>query len=243
MEQIIAFGGGGLSMNPDDLAMDRYILEQTGKSQPSVCFLPTAEGDSPESIVEFFSAYSQLACRPSYLALFGTIPSDLEAFVLEHDAIYVGGGRTRNMLALWREWGLVEILSKALKKGVVLSGVSAGAVCWFQQTVTMVPGKLGVLECLGFLDGSYCPHYEGPSAQRSAYHQVVEQGDILPGFGVGDGAALHFVDGKLHRVVRSRPESLAYAVEKIAGEVIARPLESTYLKDSGRKSSAFGMGI
>jgi peptidase E len=87
--------------------MDRYVLEQTGKPRPAICFLPTATGDAPDSIVKFFSAFSLLACRPSYLSLFGTIPSDLESFVLDHDVVYVGGGRTRNMLALWREWGLV----------------------------------------------------------------------------------------------------------------------------------------
>jgi len=232
MEQIIAFGGGGLSMNPDDLAIDRYILHQTGKQRPAVCFLPTAEGDSPDSIVEFFSAYSQLECRVSYLALFGKIPSDLEAFVLEHDVIYVGGGRTRNMLALWREWGLVEIFHKALKKGVILSGVSAGAVCWFQETMPAASGSRRVLECLGFLKGSYCPHYDGQAERRSAYQQFVVQGDILPGYGVDDGAALHFIDGKLHRIVSSRPEAKAWYVEKITGEVVERLLESSYLLDN-----------
>ena len=229
MGQIIAIGGGGLSLQPDNLALDRYVLEQTGKPRPAICFLPTAAADSPDSIVEFFSAFSQLECRASYLSLFGSIPSDLESFVLEHDVVYVGGGRTRNMLALWREWGLVEILHKALEERVILSGVSAGGVCWFQQAVTMVSGTLGVLEGLGFLGGSCCPHYDSQAARRSAYHQFVAQGDILPGFGIDDGVALHFVDGELQRVVRSRPDAQAYVVERISGEVTERPLESTYL--------------
>jgi peptidase E len=157
------------------------------------------------------------------------MPSDLESFVLEHDVAYVGGGRTRNMLALWREWGLVEILHKAIEGRVISSGVSAGGVCWFQQAVTMVSGSLGVLECLGFLDGSCCAHYDSQAARRSAYHQFVAQGNILPGFGIDDGVALHFVDGELQRVFRSRPEAQAYVVERSFGEVTERPLESTYL--------------
>ena len=229
MEQIIAFGGGGLAFNPDDLAIDRYILEQTRKSKPAVCFLPTAEGDSPAAIVEFYETYSQLDCRPTYLALFGTIPPDLEAFVMEQDVIFVGGGRTRNMLALWREWELDTILRKALKNGVILSGVSAGAVCWFQETMPVTFGRQRVLKCLGFLAGSYCPHYDIQSERSLAYRQYIAQGDIFPGYGVEDGAALHFIDGKLHRVISSRPEAKAYAVEKFSGKVLERSLESSYL--------------
>ena len=231
MEQIIAIGGGGFSMEPANLALDRYVLEQTGKPRPAICFLPTAAGDSSDLTVKFFSAFSQIECRPSYLSLFGSIPADLESFVLEHDVVYVSGGRTRNMLALWREWGLVKTLRKALEEGVILSGVSAGGVCWFQQAITKTSGSLGILECLGFLGGSCCPHYDSQAERRSFYHQSIAQGDILPGFGLDDGVALHFVDGELQRIVRSRPEAQAYVVEIISGVVTERLLESISLLD------------
>jgi dipeptidase E len=87
----IAIGGEGFSMEPEDLALARNILEQTGKPQPAVCFLPTAEGDSADSIVEFYTEFSQLACQPSHLSLFGSLPADIESFLLRHDVIFVGG--------------------------------------------------------------------------------------------------------------------------------------------------------
>lgn len=231
MGQIIAIGGGGMSMETDNLALDSYILEQTGKPRPAVCFMPTASGDSPGMIVEFYTAFSQLECSVSHLSLFGSLPLDLESFILEHDVVYVGGGRTRNMLALWREWGFVEILKRALDEGVILSGVSAGGICWFQQAVTMVSGRLSVLDCLGFLNNSCCPHYDTKHERRSTYHQFLTQGDILQGFAVEDGMALHFVDGELQQVVRSRPEAKAFFVENVSGEVKEHPLESIYLLD------------
>ena len=229
MEQIIAVGGNGLAREPEVLALNRYVLEQTGKPRPAVCFLPTATGDSADEIVKFYSAFSPLECRPTYLSLFGDLPSDPESFLLEQDVIYVGGGRTRNMLALWREWGLVEILHKALEEGVILSGVSAGAICWFKQAVSMVSGNLSVLDCLGFLPGSLCPHYDSQPARQPVYKQFLAQGEILPGFGVGYGVALHFVDGELVQGGASRPESQAYLVEIDAGEVTKRPLETLVL--------------
>ena len=209
MTQIIAIGGNGLSTEANDLALNRYVLEQTGKPRPAVCFLPTATGDSADSIVEFYTTFSLLECRTSHLSLFGKLPSDLASFILEQDVVYVGGGRTRNMLALWREWGLAAIFREALAEGVILSGVSAGAICWFQQAVSMVSGSFEVQACLGFLPGSCCPHYDSQPERRPAYHQFVAQGDILPGLAVDNGAALHFVDGELQEVVASRMEAQA----------------------------------
>ena len=225
-------GGGGFSMEPDNLALDRYILAQTGKPSPAVCFLPTASGDADNYVVNFYSAFTTLDCRPSHLALFRPPTADLESFILEKDVIYVGGGNTRSMLALWREWGLDEVFRKAWNGGVILAGLSAGAICWFEQGVTdSVPGSLGTLTCLGLLPGSCCPHYDGDPERRPAYHRLLMQGEILPGFGVDEGAALHFFDRELQRVVSSRPHARAYVVEKTADEAKERPLESVFLGD------------
>lgn len=230
VKQIIAMGGGGFSMEPDNSALDRYVLEQTGKPRPAVCFLPTAGGDPADYVVKFYAAFTKLDCRPSHLSLFRPPTADLQSFILEKDVIYVGGGNTRSMLALWREWGLDEILREAWNRGVVLAGLSAGAICWFEQGVTdSVPGPLGPLPCLGLLPGSCCPHYDGETERRPAYHRLLSQDEILPGFGVDDGAALHFVGRELKGVVSSRPSARAYAVEKVSGEVSERPLESVHL--------------
>lgn len=232
IRQIIAMGGGGFSMEPDNLALDQFILTKTGKRQPSVCFMPTASGDAADYVVRFYSAFSKLVCKPSHLSLFKLPTSDLEDFILEQDVIYVGGGNTRSMLSLWREWGMVEILQEAYENGSILSGLSAGAICWFEQGVTdSVPGELGVLSCLGFLSGSCCPHYGGEPERRPVYHQLISQEKILPGYGIDDGAALHFVDGQLNGVVSSRPNARAFNVRKVSGKIEEKQLEDTYLGD------------
>lgn len=231
MKQIIALGGGGFSMEPDNPAVDRYIREQSGKTHPKVCFLPTAGAESPEYIIRFYEAFMALECHPSHLSLFSLPTADLASFILEKDVIYVGGGNTKSMLALWREWGLDKILRQAWEAGVVLAGLSAGAICWFEQGVTdSVPGEIGPLECLGYLAGSCCPHYDAETERRLAYHRLIAAGKIKPGYALDDGAGLHFSGETLYRVITSRPEARAYAVDLVEEEdVRERILESTYL--------------
>jgi len=230
MRQIIAMGGGGFSMEPDNLALDRYVIEQTGKAAPKVCFLPTASGDAPAYVVNFYAAFTGLGCVPTYLSLFRPPTADLASFLLEQDVLYVGGGNTKSMLALWREWDLDVILRTAWERGVVLTGLSAGAICWFEQGVTdSVPGTLGALACLGYLRGSCCPHYDGENERRPSYRRLVGAGEILPGYGVDDGAALHYCGDALHRVVSSRPEATAYYLDVVEGETPERRLEAHYL--------------
>jgi peptidase E len=235
MKQIIAMGGGGFSMEPDNLALDRYVLERAGKPRPKICFLPTASGDADGYIVKFYAAFTQLECQPSHLSLFNPPTDDLASFVLEKDIVYVGGGNTRNMMVLWREWGLDEVLRRAWTNGVVLAGLSAGAICWFDQGVTdSVPGRLGSLPCLGLLAGSCCPHYDGEGERRPAYHRLLSSGEILPGYGLDDGAALHFVSGERKHVVGSRPGARAYAVDVVDAVIEEQALETRYLlADSG----------
>jgi len=231
MKQIIALGGGGFSME-DNPALDRYIIEQTGVDNPAVCFVPTASGDSENYILRFYSAFLKLECRPTYLSLFKPPLGDLEDYMLSHDVIYVGGGNTRSMLALWREWGLDVILRKAWENGVVLAGISAGAICWFAQGLSdSIPGKFIALPCLGFLAGSCSPHYDGEIERQPAYHRLLKSGEILPGYAVDDSAALHFVDDKLAGVVSSRPLARAYRLWKDAGEVKEEAVETVYLKE------------
>jgi peptidase E len=230
VKQIIAMGGGGFSMEPGNPAMDRYIRDQSGKAHPKVCFLPTAGGESPEYIIRFYEAFTALECHPSHLSLFSLPTADLASFLLEKDIIYVGGGNTKSMLALWREWRLDEILRQAWEAGVVLAGLSAGAICWFEQGVTdSVPGQFGPLDCLGYLEGSCCPHYDAETERRPAYHRLLRTGAIEPGYALDDGAALHFIGESLHRVVTSRPEAQAHAVKVVAGDIREQSLENTYL--------------
>jgi dipeptidase E len=230
MRQIIAMGGGGFSMEPDNPALDRYIIQQTGKETPAVCFLAQASGESLEYTVNFYRAFNQLNCKASHLSLFRPHTGDIEGFLMAQDVIYVGGGNTKSMLALWREWGLHEILRKACEQGTILTGVSAGAICWFEQATTdSIPGKLTVLNCLGYLAGSCSPHYDGEPQRRPTFHRYIGAGDLLPGYAFDDGAAGHFIDGELRCCVSSRPHAKGYRVERVDNFGQETRLETQYL--------------
>mgnify|MGYP001041359546 CR=1 FL=1 len=229
---IVAMGGGGFSKEPDNLALDRYVLSLARRERPAVCFLPTASGDASDYIVKYYASFTTLPCTPTHLSLFRLPDADLSAFVLAQDVLYVGGGNTRSMLAVWREWGLVEILRRALEAGVVLAGTSAGANCWFAQAVTnAVPGQMTAAKGLGFLEGSHCPHYSNQPARRPGYHRLIQAGEIGPGYGTDDGAALHFADGDLVGVVCSRPDAQGHRVEVIDGDIVEHCVPRTLLEN------------
>jgi len=226
--QIIALGGGGFSMEPENLTLDRYVLAQARPPEPAIAFVSTASGDADSYLVRFYTAFAGLPCRPSHLPLFRRTP-DLRAYLLAQDVIYVGGGNTKSMLAVWREWGLPELLREAWYSGIILAGISAGAICWFEQGVTdAFAGELRPLPCLGFLPGSCCPHYDGEAARRPTYHQLLLNGEITPGYAIDDGAALYFVNTDVHGVVASRRGATAYRVQMRNGAVHEEPLPVDY---------------
>ncbi len=228
--QILAIGGAALAENLDNLLLIKYFLSLTKKKKPRVCFIGTAHGDAEAGRLRFYAGFSQLNCTPTHLPLFARTPRDLESFVLEHDAIYVGGGNTRSLLAVWREWSLDTYLRKAWARGVVLGGASAGSICWFEQGVTdSIAGPLTALDCLGFLPGSNCPHYDSERLRRPTYQKFVAGGKIIEGVAADDSAALHYVDGKLLRAVASRPRAKAYRVTKSGRRAIEAALTTHYL--------------
>lgn len=228
--QVIALGGGGFSMEPDNLALDRYALAQAGKPRPKVCFVPTASGDAESYILHFYEAFNSLDSQSCYLSLFRLPTADLEDYLLSQDVIYVGGGNTRSMLSLWREWGLDAIFRKAYEAGVVLAGISAGANCWFEECLTdSVPGKTLVMPCLGLLPGSFCPHFDGEEARRPAFQRFLAEGQVKPGLAADDGAAVHYVDGELARCVSSRPEAKVYRLWLAGDQVCEEALETRFL--------------
>lgn len=231
--QIIALGGGGFLMEPDNPALDLYVLRQALATRPAIAFLGTARGDADANLVSFYRAFSGHDCRPSHLPLFERTPN-LRDYLLRQDIIYVCGGNTKSMLAVWRDWGLPALLKEAWEGGTVLAGVSAGAICWFQQGVTdSYADRLAVLECLGFLEGSCCPHYDGERERRPAYHDFLLKGDVAPGIALDDGAAVHMVEGAVHRVVASRPQARGYRVRLRDGVVQEEPLETEFLTYAG----------
>jgi peptidase E len=230
MRQIIAMGGGGFSMEPENLALDRYILDQVGKPHPKICFVPTASGDAELYVLHFYQAFTTLGSEPSSLSLFSPPLGDLEDFVMDKDVIYVGGGNTRSMLAVWREWGLDSIFRRAYAAGVILAGISAGANCWFETCTTdSVPGQIGVLPCLGILRGSFTPHYDGEAARRPALHSLLLENRILPGLAADNSSAVHYQDDSLVRSVCSREGAQVYRVYTDAGQVVEEKLAMTLL--------------
>lgn len=211
--QVIA-ACGGFTMESNNPLLDLYILGQSEKREPRICFLPTASGDNENYIRSFKLSFEDYPCRPFYLQLFNPKISDIEDYLLSMDIIYVGGGNTKSMLAIWREWGVDKILKTAYKKGIILAGVSAGAVCWFEECVTdSVPKKFTVMPCLGILPGSSCVHYNLHGERAQSYNYYLKRELIGGGFAVEDGTAIHFINESFHRAVSSRADAFAYKVQ------------------------------
>lgn len=216
---ILALGGGGFSMSDDgSSALDDFVLELTGADRPRVCFVPTASGDAQEYGQRFESCFAGRA-ETSVLSLFCQEPwgySD-PAMLLEQDAIYVGGGSTANLLAVWRLHGLTDILAEAAANGAVLAGVSAGMNCWFTGSSTDSFGPLAPWDDgLGFIDASACPHYLGEPGRREKYVGWVADGSLGDGYAVDEHAALLFRDGELVEAVGERPGRPVFRVERDA---------------------------
>ncbi|MGG0656644.1 Type 1 glutamine amidotransferase-like domain-containing protein [Rummeliibacillus pycnus] len=229
MKQIIALGGGGFSMEPENPLLDQYILSQSQKENPKICFLPTASGDAENYIKGFYDFFRTQDCDPSHLSLFNPPTRDLETYLLEKNIIYVGGGNTKNLLALWKEWGLDKVLRKAWNNGIILAGISAGAICWFEDGLTDSFGeRLEPIQCLGFLKGSYCPHYNGEMNRRPSYQHLIGTNMIKTGVAVDDGVAIHYINQEIKEIVNSRPNAGAYRVT-LKNKVLEKSLPVRYL--------------
>jgi peptidase E len=226
----LIFADGGWRTSKEGLPLLKFVVDLTGKPNPKVCLLPTAQGDSAESIVNYYDIMNQLQCRPRHLRLFASSKvADFEAYLLEMDAIYVAGGNTLNMLAIWKEQGIDKALRKAWEKGIVLAGTSAGAICWFEQGCTdSRPGRLTAMNGLGWLKGSACPH-TNLEKRRTAFHQMVLGGDLTEGIAMDEGVGLLFEDTRLVRVVTSVAKARAYRVVRDQGKIVEVPLKGESL--------------
>ncbi len=189
--RILAMGGGGFTME-STLALDRFALELTGKPVPRICFLPTASGDPREQATRFHERFSSWPCEPSILSLFhlGRDRIDPREHLLAQDVIYVGGGSMRNMLAVWREHSVDEIMRAAWERGIVLAGLSAGAMCWFEGGITMSGGFAAPANGLGLVGGSLSVHMDGEPERLPVFRQAIATGRLPAGFAADDGAAL-----------------------------------------------------
>ena len=194
MKQIIAIGGGGFGREIKDLKIEKYIIEQCSKQNPSVCFIPTATGDDANYIQNFYKVFNALDCNTSHIDFFKRTIS-LEEHINQQDIIFVGGGNTKSMLAVWKEWGLDSILHKAYQNGTIMSGVSAGAICWFKNGITdSWKEHQAVLPCLGFVEGNCCPHYDEEPERIPFVKQLLENNMLDECLAIEGLCALHIID-------------------------------------------------
>jgi len=211
---IVAGGGGGFRTDPGN-ALDTFLLARTGVPHPNVAFLPTAGGDPEPAIEAFTRSFLERGARPTAVRLFQREVTDLAGLLLAQDLILVSGGNTANLLAIWRVHGVDKILAEAWARGIVLAGWSAGGLCWFEGGVTdsFHPTDLAPLSnLLGFLPGSFCPHYDSELTRRPLYHAFVRAGALAGGFAAEDSVGLVFEDARLVEAVTFRPGARAYRV-------------------------------
>ena len=233
---VLALGGGGFSMEPDNPLLDDFLLSLTGRSPPRVCFLPTASGDADGYVDDFRRAFSPPRAEPSVLTLFDRDVDDLTDYLLAQDLVYVGGGSTANLLVLWRLHGLDEALREAYRAGVVMAGISAGMNCWFEGSLTdsFSTERLDPLpDGLGLLPGSACPHFDGEALREPTYRRLVAAGELPDGWAADDGCALLFRDETLVEAVSSRSSARAFRVTREGGDSVATPVPVRYLGEPG----------
>ena len=223
---IIAIGGGGFGRNPGDGVIEQYILDQANVEKPNICFIPTATGDNEAYKVNYYSTFSKLNCNPVHLDFFKRTPN-LEKLISEQNAIFIGGGNTKSMLAVWKDWGLDDLLHKAYKNGVVMSGVSAGANCWFESAVVdSWADDLQVINCMGFVKGSYCPHYDEEPQRRPSVKKFLEDEVFDSCFSSEGNSALHIKNESDYLSINFGKEKKSYKVSLVNGKVIEVPFEN-----------------
>jgi dipeptidase E len=219
---IVAIGGGQLCRGLCD-----FIVDLTGRQRPRLLWIGTASAEDAEATLRIYDSFGERA-HLSRLEFFPW-PPDVRALLLDQDVVFVGGGNTANMLAIWRLHGMDVVLREALDQGVVVAGSSAGGMCWFEETVTDSFGPpLRPMECLGFLPGSFCPHFDDEELRRPRYHELVASG-FPGGYAADAGVGMHFVERELREVVACRVGTCAYRVELVNGEVVETPLEARLL--------------
>lgn len=223
MRQVIAIGGGGFGRTQASNLIEQYILDQSNKSSPNICFIPTATGDLDPYVVNFYNVFSQLDCHPTHISFFKrTI--DLDKHIANQDIIFVGGGNTKSMLAVWREWNLDKVLKTAYDRGVVMSGVSAGAICWFESGLTdSWADELRMIPCMNLISGSCAPHYDEEPERRPATKKLLEQNIINAMYGIEGGAALHFIDEVADSTIRFSLNKNAYKVTLHKEKILEEP--------------------
>lgn len=213
---IVAMGGGGFSMSSDGAItqLDRFVLDLANKPTPTVCFVPTASADDAGYIRRVLDAFAPTGVRTSVLTLWEHTAESVQR-AADADVLYVGGGSTVNLMALWEAHRVPDMIRQRMTEGdLVLTGVSAGANCWFEACTTdsfstdLRPWYGG----MGLLKGSFCPHYDGEANRAPLFTDAIASGALPDGYGVDDGAAIHAIDGEVTACYAERPGPQVYRV-------------------------------
>ena len=227
-QYIFPYGGG------QNKLFIKEIIKLTGKERPKICYLPTASGDSERNIIRWYDLVHDLSVEPSVQRVWISSYNQKVSFedvLLNVDAIVVGGGNTLNMIAIWRAQGIDQVLKKALEKGIVLAGGSAGSLCWFDKgTTDSRPIKLSVVEGLGFLPYSHSPHYHSEEYRRPLFHENIEKGIFGSGYGMDNYSGIIFKNGELFKVVSLGEEYNCYFAYLKDGEVVEEKLNAVILE-------------
>lgn len=222
MTTILAIGGGGFLMEPSPSPIDKLVASFARKRSGRVCFIGTASGDLPAHIDSFYETYDGLGCKCSHLAFFRKQSRnsirlhEIEPAIADQDVIYVGGGNTKAALSVWREWGVDAILQRALDRGTVLAGMSAGAMCWFEEGFSDSFGEdhMSVIEGLGYLPGSCCAHFNTTSTKLLLHIRHLDIGRRNSWIGIDDGAAVLYQNARLTQVLSWRHGAKVYHIDR-----------------------------
>ena len=233
-QHIVAIGGALSKSQTAGPRLFSYVFGLTGKKRPRVLFINTATGDKESTALWSFRAIKDLACVPAELTFFERTPQPaaMRELILSQDVIIVGGGNTKSMLAVWHAYEVPALLREAWEKGIVLSGSSAGGICWFEECLTdSYADEYTALACLGFLPGSCCPHFDGEKGRQETYHRLVAEGKLAPGIAIDERVAVHYVGQSVHRVISTDKKAAAYSVTVRGGKVWQRALPATYAQE------------
>lgn len=227
VKKIFVYGAGAISL------FLPYVKRLTGKDDPRMCLLPTAVADNPNTINSWYERCNHLGIRAFVQRMFISSYEQrlsFEEVLLSMDAILVTGGNTLNMLAIWKAQGIDRILKTAWERGIILSGGSAGSLCWFEHgTTDSRPQNVTPIKCLGFLEGSHCPHYDSEKTRRPLYHSYIQSGEFKPGYACDDRAAILFHGQKVEQVISLDEASDAYYVYLENDKIVERRLEKTVI--------------
>lgn len=219
----ILIAGGGFNT-----PFIRYMAQLTGKARPKLLFLPTASADSPQGIIGWYRSCAPLNVEASHQISFIASTQqarDWDEVLLSVDGIVCSGGNTLNQQVIWKAHGIDAILRQAWDRGIVLGGASAGSLCWFEEgTTDSRPKELSTVQCLGFLKGSHCPHYDAEAGRRPLYHKLVGSGQMKPGYACDNDAGIYFEDNTVKRVVATRADADVFHVSLVDGKVVEKKL-------------------